>query len=144
MRIALIGFVVLTIVLPAGIEMAAAQSPPKPWCLQSGRGGPGGGLPDCTYYTLQQCLASIGGGADGCFPEPGAGVGPDRGQALRAAAAEQGARQRLLRRALRRAVDLAAEPFDPRDRDQQHQRDHRADDDHVPARRDRRRCRARP
>jgi hypothetical protein len=70
MRIALIGFAALTIVLPASIEMAAAQSSPRPWCLQSGRGGPGGGLPDCTYYTLQQCRASMGGGAEGCFQNP--------------------------------------------------------------------------
>jgi hypothetical protein len=70
MRIALIGFAALAIVLPAVLETAEAQSPPKPWCLQSGRGGPGGGLPDCTYYTLQQCRASIGGGAEGCFQNP--------------------------------------------------------------------------
>ncbi len=70
MRIALIGLAFLTTVVPAGIEPAEAQSPPKPWCLQSGRGGPGGGLPDCTYYTWQQCRASIGGGTDGCFQNP--------------------------------------------------------------------------
>jgi len=70
MRIPLIGFAFLAIVLPAGVETAAAQSPPKPWCLQAGRGGPGGGLLDCTYYTLQQCRASMGGGTDGCSQNP--------------------------------------------------------------------------
>ena len=70
MRIALIGFAVLATVLPAGIEMAEAQSPPNPWCLQAGRGGPGGGLLDCTYHTLQQCLGAVGGGTDGCTQNP--------------------------------------------------------------------------
>ena len=94
MRIALIGFAVLTIVLPAGIETAAAQTPPKPWCLQSGRGGPGGGLPDCTYYTLRAVPRLDRRRRRGLLPESGAGVGPDRGQTLRAAAAEQGTRER--------------------------------------------------
>ncbi|MPZ37410.1 MAG: DUF3551 domain-containing protein [Rhizobiales bacterium] len=71
MRIVLIGLAVLTVILPANVELASAQ--PRPWCLQSGRGGPGGGLPDCTYYTLQQCLASRGGGTDGCMQNPAIG-----------------------------------------------------------------------
>lgn len=70
MRIALIGFAVFTIILPANIETAEAQSSPRPWCMQAGQGGPGGGVPDCSYYTLQQCLASVGGGTDGCFQNP--------------------------------------------------------------------------
>ena len=70
MRIALISLAFLTIVLPAGIETAAAQTPPRPWCMQAGQGGPGGGIPECSYYTLQQCLASVGGGTDGCFENP--------------------------------------------------------------------------
>lgn len=70
----LIGFAVFTLSVPATVAPAGAQShPPRPWCLQAGRGGPGGGLPDCTYYTQQQCLASIGGGGDGCFPNPAIG-----------------------------------------------------------------------
>jgi Protein of unknown function (DUF3551) len=73
MRIALIGLAVLTMTLPAGVEPADAQSQPRPWCLQSGRGGPGGGLPVCTYYTQEQCLQSIGGGGDGCFQNPALG-----------------------------------------------------------------------
>lgn len=69
----LIGLAVLTMALPAGVEPAEAQSQPRPWCMQSGRGGPGGGIPDCVYYTQQQCLQSIGGGGDGCFPNPALG-----------------------------------------------------------------------
>jgi hypothetical protein len=73
MRIALIGLAVLTMTLPAGVEPAEAQSQPRPWCLQSGRGGPGGGLPVCTYYSFEQCMQSVGGGGDGCFPNPALG-----------------------------------------------------------------------
>lgn len=74
MRIVLIGLAVITILLPAGVEPADAQSrAPRPWCMQSGKGGPGGGLPDCTYYTLDQCRASIGGGSDHCFSNPALG-----------------------------------------------------------------------
>ena len=70
MRIALIGFAVLTIILPASIGPAEAQSSPRPWCIQADQGGPGGGIPECSYQTLQQCLASVGGGTDGCFQNP--------------------------------------------------------------------------
>jgi hypothetical protein len=69
--LALIGLAVVTMTLPAGVEPAEAQ--PRPWCLQSGRGGPGGGIPECVYHTQQQCLQSIGGGGDGCFPNPAIG-----------------------------------------------------------------------
>jgi hypothetical protein len=72
MRIALIGLAIATLLLPASIEMASAQQP-RPWCLQAGRGGPGGGLLDCTYHTLQQCLATVGGGTDACMANPALG-----------------------------------------------------------------------
>lgn len=72
MRIALIGLAVLTM-MPASVDVAEAQRPPAPWCLQTGRGGPGGGIPDCSYYTLDQCRQSIGGGGDGCFSNPAIG-----------------------------------------------------------------------
>jgi len=66
MRMALIAFAVLA-VLPVGIESAVAQR--APYCLTTaGGGGTGDGLPDCTYHTLQQCLAARGGGGDGCMP----------------------------------------------------------------------------
>jgi hypothetical protein len=65
-RIALIVLAGVTL-LAATVEMAEAQRQPRPWCLSSGRGGPGGGLPDCTYHTQQQCLQSISGAGDGCY-----------------------------------------------------------------------------
>ena len=70
MRMLLIGLAIVTVVLPASIEPAQTQRSPRPWCLQAGKGGPGGGLPMCTYYTLEQCRMSIGGGAENCFPNP--------------------------------------------------------------------------
>jgi hypothetical protein len=68
MRIASIALATITLFQVAGAELASAA--PKPWCLISGRDGPGGGIPDCTYHTLQQCMASIGGGADRCTENP--------------------------------------------------------------------------
>jgi hypothetical protein len=68
MRIALISLAVLTVTLSAGIELASAA--PRPFCMQAGRGGPGGGIPDCSFHTMEQCLASRGGGTDGCFANP--------------------------------------------------------------------------
>jgi Protein of unknown function (DUF3551) len=70
MRIVLIGLATLTIALPIATDLAYAQREPRPWCLQAGRGGPGGGLLDCTYHTLQQCRAAMGGGTDGCTQNP--------------------------------------------------------------------------
>ncbi|MCC6887221.1 MAG: DUF3551 domain-containing protein [Hyphomicrobiales bacterium] len=72
-RLVVVGLAAAGIALTIGAELAAAQRAPRPWCLQSGRGGPGGGLPDCNYYTLQQCLAAVGGGGEGCFRNPALG-----------------------------------------------------------------------
>jgi hypothetical protein len=70
MRIASIGLAAITLFQLAGAEPASAEQAPRPWCMISGRGGPGGGMPDCTYHTLQQCTASLGGGADRCTENP--------------------------------------------------------------------------
>jgi Protein of unknown function (DUF3551) len=73
MRIVLIGLAALTLTVPATIDMASAQRAPRPWCLQAGRGGPGGGLLDCSYTSYQQCLGSVGGGGDHCLKNPAIG-----------------------------------------------------------------------
>jgi len=65
----LTGIGIVVGVLTAGVQPSAG-SEPRPYCLQAGRGGPGGGLPDCSYHTLAQCRASIGGGADACYENP--------------------------------------------------------------------------
>jgi hypothetical protein len=73
MRIVLIGLAALTLTGLATVDMASAQHPPRPWCLHAGRGGPGGGLLDCSYTTYQQCLGSVGGGTDHCVENPAIG-----------------------------------------------------------------------
>lgn len=70
MRIVLMSLAAVTALLSAGIEAAEAQRSPRPWCLRTGTTGPTGGLNDCSYYTLEQCRASIGSGADSCFANP--------------------------------------------------------------------------
>jgi hypothetical protein len=70
MRIALIGLALTTLALPAAIEPAEAQRSPRPWCLNTGFDGPSAGVPDCSYHTLEQCMASIGGGGDSCSRNP--------------------------------------------------------------------------
>lgn len=73
MRNALIVLVVMAATLPAGVDPADAQRQPRPWCLtHGGNDGPGGGLPDCTYHTLAQCMASRAG-SDGCSQNPALG-----------------------------------------------------------------------
>ena len=64
----LAGLGIVATVLSLGVQPSSAD--PRPYCLQAGRGGPGGGLPDCTYHTLAQCRASMGGGADSCYENP--------------------------------------------------------------------------
>jgi hypothetical protein len=63
----LAGLGVVATVLTAGVQPSSAD--PRPYCLQ-GRGAPGGGLPDCSYHTWEQCRASVGGGSDSCFENP--------------------------------------------------------------------------
>jgi hypothetical protein len=65
------------ILLGVGIAVAAmaadAQSSyaaePRPYCLTGGRGTTAG-IPDCSYYTWEQCWAAIGGGGDACMINP--------------------------------------------------------------------------
>jgi hypothetical protein len=71
MRMVLIGLAAIMCMLSTGIGPATAQT--RPWCIQSGNGGPGDGLPSCDYHTQEQCRAAIGSGTDGCFPNPALG-----------------------------------------------------------------------
>jgi Protein of unknown function (DUF3551) len=68
MRMISMGLAAITLLQLVGVEPASAE--PRPWCLVPGRGGPGGGIPDCSYHSLQQCMASVGGGADRCSENP--------------------------------------------------------------------------
>jgi len=69
MRMILLGFAFVSTIVPASIEAAGAREV-RPWCFKGGRGSPGGGLPDCSYSTLEQCRLTIGGGNEGCFRNP--------------------------------------------------------------------------
>jgi len=73
MRMTSIALAFATLALPAAVTPVDAQQSPRPWCLQGGRGAPGGGLPDCSYQTLEQCRAALGGGSDHCFANPALG-----------------------------------------------------------------------
>ena len=68
MRIILLVLAAVTLLLAARIESVEAAS--RPWCLRTGSEGPTGGLNDCSYYTLEQCRMSMGGGTDQCFANP--------------------------------------------------------------------------
>jgi Protein of unknown function (DUF3551) len=64
----LAGVGVVAAMLTAGVQPSSAD--PRPYCLQGGKGASGGGLPDCTYHTWEQCRAAVGGGADACYENP--------------------------------------------------------------------------
>jgi hypothetical protein len=65
MRI-LLGLAIAAMTLWSGTQPSAAAEP-RPYCLN---GKSTGSIPDCSYYTWEQCLAAITGGADGCSENP--------------------------------------------------------------------------
>jgi len=74
MRMVLIGLVAV-LVAAVGAEPASAAKrryahPPGPpgWCNTGN--GTTGGVMDCSYYTMQQCLISARGVGGGCSPNP--------------------------------------------------------------------------
>jgi len=64
----LIAFATVAVALTAGMQPGNAE--PRPYCLHGDDDSPGGGIPDCTYYTWEQCRASISGGRDYCMENP--------------------------------------------------------------------------
>ena len=69
MRQILIAFAALVAATAANINAGTAQSTgPKPWCIANGAFG--SGTMDCTYWTLQQCLASASGAGGTCRENP--------------------------------------------------------------------------
>jgi hypothetical protein len=67
MRAVLIAFDVIG---PLAAAPVPADAQPRPWCLRTGSDGPTGGLDDCSYQTLAQCRASMGGPSDRCLENP--------------------------------------------------------------------------
>lgn len=69
MRSLSIMFFAVAALYVAGAATANAQSKgPKPWCIANGAFG--AGSMDCTYWTLQQCLASASGAGGVCRENP--------------------------------------------------------------------------
>jgi len=70
MRNVLLGLAFITTILSFSTFTADAQRAPRPWCLRTSGTGPTGGLNECSYYSLEQCRMSLGGGTDHCFRNP--------------------------------------------------------------------------
>jgi hypothetical protein len=68
MRLILVGLAAVMAVLAADIESAAAQNTTRPYCMRGGTFGPGSW--DCSYYSMQQCLASASGLNGTCSENP--------------------------------------------------------------------------
>jgi Protein of unknown function (DUF3551) len=54
--------------LAVDIQPGAAQNTTRPYCMRGGNFGPG--TWDCSYYSMQQCLASASGLNGICGPNP--------------------------------------------------------------------------
>jgi hypothetical protein len=69
MRLMLTIFAALAAISVAGVTSSDAQSKgPKPWCIANGAFG--AGSMDCTYWTLEQCLATSRGAGGVCRENP--------------------------------------------------------------------------
>jgi hypothetical protein len=66
MRCILLGLGMVAATVTA-VALPASAAEPRPYCLT---GKSTGGMLDCSYYTWEQCRASITGGADGCTENP--------------------------------------------------------------------------
>jgi hypothetical protein len=68
----LIGLGIAAVALTAGVQASQAQTNfpfgSRPYCWSGDRSN--GGMPECSYYTFEQCLASLHGGPDHCFANP--------------------------------------------------------------------------
>ena len=68
MRSLLLGMGILAAAITVNVQPAAAQQlANRPYCLDGNRAN--GGMPECSYYTWQQCIAATSG-SDRCFVNP--------------------------------------------------------------------------
>lgn len=76
---ATLGLMVAIVALAASVdarrEAHAQYYSPFPWCAQWG--GKRGGANECSYYSFDQCLASIFGAGGHCYPNPAYAGPPD-------------------------------------------------------------------
>ena len=70
MRLILASLAAAITILSVNVETASAQpgNPYRPYCLRDGIGGSGSW--DCSYYSMQQCLATQHGVGGSCQPNP--------------------------------------------------------------------------
>jgi hypothetical protein len=70
MRVIFAGLAAAIAILTANVETASAQAanPHRPICLRDGVNG--GGMWDCSYYTMDQCRAMASGNGGSCQPNP--------------------------------------------------------------------------
>ena len=61
----------LAMLLGVGLQQGETREP-RPYCMQGGRGTTGGML-DCSYYTMEQCLRTLVGGEGICSVNPALG-----------------------------------------------------------------------
>jgi len=57
-----------TLLLIVGAQQSEAQTP-RPYCMQGGTGTTGG-MADCSFSSMQQCLATLSGGEGTCSANP--------------------------------------------------------------------------
>ena len=70
MRLILAGLAAAAAIFTANVETASAQpgSTHRPYCLRDGVNG--AGMWDCTYSSMQQCLATQHGNGGTCVANP--------------------------------------------------------------------------
>jgi hypothetical protein len=66
-----LGLGALLMIAGVGLQRGEAREP-RPYCFQGDRATTGGTL-DCSYYTLEQCLATASGNGGGCSRNPALG-----------------------------------------------------------------------
>jgi hypothetical protein len=70
MRLLIAGLVAAISILTVSVQTASAQTggTTRPYCLRDGVNGPG--MWDCSYMSMEQCLATAHGNGGSCQPNP--------------------------------------------------------------------------
>ena len=72
MRNVIIGLGIAAAALTVGTQASEAQTQypfgSRPYCWSGNKAN--GGMPECSFYTWDQCRATLHGGADHCFENP--------------------------------------------------------------------------
>jgi hypothetical protein len=63
-----LGVITLSALADARHTARAGYASPFPWCAQWG--GKRGGANECSYFSFEQCFASIWGAGGHCYPNP--------------------------------------------------------------------------